>query len=82
LIHELARNTRDIQIVLTGLRPGDKVEENELRLRRRSPATIERRAICAVGPQCDATFLRSLQRISESIRERNIAALDRPPSAN
>ncbi len=77
LIHEAGLETpRDIQIVLTGLRPGDKVEEEFAYADEALQPSSDERLYRAVGPRCDATFLdASLQRISESIRERNLAAL-------
>jgi FlaA1/EpsC-like NDP-sugar epimerase len=77
LIHEAGLETpRDIQIVLTGLRPGDKVEEEFAYADEALQPSSDERLYRAVGPRCDAQFLDfSLQRISESVRERNLTAL-------
>ena len=67
---------RDIQIVLTGLRPGDKLEEELAYADEALQPSSDERLYRAVGPPCDVGFLEtSLQKISESVRERNLAAL-------
>ena len=77
MIREAGLETRrGIEIVLTGLRPGDKLEEEFAYADEALQPSSDERLYRAVGPRCDATFLdASLQRISESIRERNLAAL-------
>ncbi len=67
---------RGIEIVLTGLRPGDKLEEELAYADEALHPSSDERLYRAVGPSCDAGFLEtSLQTISESIGERNLAAL-------
>ena len=67
---------RDIEIVLTGLRPGDKLEEELLYADEALQPSSDERLYRANGPLCDAQVLdASLQNISESVRERNLAAL-------
>jgi FlaA1/EpsC-like NDP-sugar epimerase len=77
LIHEAGLETpRDIQIVLTGLRPGDKLEEEFAYADEALQPSSDERLYRAVGPRRDADFLEtSLQKISESVRVRNLAAL-------
>jgi FlaA1/EpsC-like NDP-sugar epimerase len=67
---------RDIEIVLTGLRPGDKLEEELLYADEALQPSSDERLYRAIGPKCSAQVLdASLQKISESVRERNLAAL-------
>jgi FlaA1/EpsC-like NDP-sugar epimerase len=77
LIREAGLETpRDIEIVLTGLRPGDKLEEELAYADEALQPSSDERLYRAVGPRCDAQLLdASLQKMSESIRERNLAAL-------
>ena len=77
LIREAGLETpRDIEIVLTGLRPGDKLEEEFVYAHEALQPSSDERLYKAVGPPCDGGFLEtSLQKISESVRERNLAAL-------
>ena len=77
LIREAGLETpRDIQIVLTGLRPGDKLEEEFAYADEALQPSSDERLYRAVGSRCDARLLdASLQKISESVRERNLAAL-------
>ena len=67
---------RDIEIVLTGLRPGDKLEEELLYADEALQPSSDERLYRAIGAKCNAEVLHaSLQNISESVRERNLAAL-------
>jgi FlaA1/EpsC-like NDP-sugar epimerase len=67
---------RDIEIVLTGLRPGDKLEEELVYADEPLQPSSDERLYRANGPRCDAQVLdASLQNISESVRERNLTAL-------
>jgi FlaA1/EpsC-like NDP-sugar epimerase len=77
LIREAGLETpRDIEIVLTSLRPGDKLEEEFAYAEEALQPSSAERLYRAVGPPCDPRFLdASLQEISESVRERNLAAL-------
>lgn len=67
---------RDIEILFTGLRPGDKLEE-ELTSEMEAPdPTSDARLQRVNGPPIDSQALdASLARISESVRERDLAAL-------
>ncbi len=66
----------DIEIVLTGLRPGDKLEEELLYADEALQPSSDERLYRAIGPKCNAQVLdASLQNISESVQERNLAAL-------
>jgi FlaA1/EpsC-like NDP-sugar epimerase len=77
LIREAALETpRDIEIVLTGLRPGDKLEEEFAYADEALQPSSDERLYRAVGPRCDPLSLdASLQEISQSVCERNLAAL-------
>jgi FlaA1/EpsC-like NDP-sugar epimerase len=67
---------RDIEVLFTGLRPGDKLDEeltSEMEVRE---PTGDARLHRVNGPRVDAELLdASLARISESVRERNLASL-------
>ena len=68
--------SNEIEIVLTGLRPGDKLEEEFVYANETLQPSSDERLYRAHGPQRDAQSLHAaLQTISESIRERNLAAL-------
>ncbi|HEV1992725.1 MAG TPA: polysaccharide biosynthesis protein [Candidatus Acidoferrum sp.] len=67
---------RDIEIVLAGLRPGDKLEEELVYADEALQPSSDERLYRANGPRCDPQVLdASLQNISESVRERNLTAL-------
>jgi FlaA1/EpsC-like NDP-sugar epimerase len=67
---------RDIEIVVTGLRPGDKLVEELVSAHEVLQPSRDERLYRAVGPPWDAQTLdAALQNISESIKERNLAAL-------
>jgi FlaA1/EpsC-like NDP-sugar epimerase len=67
---------RDIEIVLTGLRPGDKLEEDLVYRDEALQPSSDERLYRAVGPPGDAQVLDALlQNVSESVRERNLTAL-------
>jgi FlaA1/EpsC-like NDP-sugar epimerase len=67
---------RDIEIVLTGLRPGDKLEEDLVYRDEALQPSSDERLYRAVGPPSDAEVLdASLQNVFESVRERNLTAL-------
>src|SRR5258708_36746500 len=67
---------RDVEILFTGLRPGDKPEGQLLSEREVTAATSDARLHRVIGPRVDATVLdAALARISESVRERQLAAL-------
>jgi FlaA1/EpsC-like NDP-sugar epimerase len=66
----------EIEIVLTGLRPGDKLEEELVYANEVLQPSSDERLYRVHGPQRDApTLAAALQNISESIRERNLTAL-------
>jgi len=77
MIREAGLETsRDIEIVFTGLRPGDKLQEDLLYPDEALQPSSDERLYRAVGPPCDAQVLdTALQDIDESIRERNLTAL-------
>jgi len=67
---------RDIEIVLTGLRPGDKLEEEFVFADEVLQPSSDERFYRAVGPPRDAQVLdAALQNISRSIGERNLSAI-------
>jgi FlaA1/EpsC-like NDP-sugar epimerase len=77
LIREAGLETpRDIEIVVMGLRPGDKLEEEFVYADEALQPSSDERLYRAVGPRCDAPFVdAALQEISESVRKRNLGAL-------
>jgi FlaA1/EpsC-like NDP-sugar epimerase len=77
LIREAGLKTpRDIEIVLTGLRPGDKLEEELVSAGEVLQPSSDERLYRAVGPMRDAQVLDvTLQNISRSISERNLSAI-------
>jgi FlaA1/EpsC-like NDP-sugar epimerase len=77
MIQEAGLETpRDIEIVLTGLRPGDKLEEDLVYADEALQPSSDERLYRAVAPPCDAQVLdASLKNVSESVRERNLTAL-------
>jgi FlaA1/EpsC-like NDP-sugar epimerase len=77
MIREAGPETpRDIEIVLTGLRPGDKLEEELVYADEALQPSSDERLYRAVGPRCDPQTLdASMQNILESVRERNLSAL-------
>jgi FlaA1/EpsC-like NDP-sugar epimerase len=77
LIREADLKTpRDIEIVLTGLRPGDKLEEELVSADEVLQPSSDERLYRAVGPMRDAQVLdATLQNISRSISERNLSAI-------
>jgi len=77
MIREAGLETpRDIEIVLTELRPGDKLEEELVYAGEALQHANDERLYRAVGPRCDAQVLdASLRDIAESVQERNLAAL-------
>jgi FlaA1/EpsC-like NDP-sugar epimerase len=67
---------RDIEIVLTGLRPGDKLEEELVYADEVLQPSSDERLYRANGPRCVPQVLdASLQKIAENVRERNLTAL-------
>ena len=67
---------RDVEILFTGLRPGDKLEEQLLSEMEVSEPTGDPRLRRVKGPRVDARALdASLARIAESVRERDLASL-------
>jgi FlaA1/EpsC-like NDP-sugar epimerase len=77
LIREADLETpRDIEIVVTGLRPGDKLEEDLVSAQEVLQPSRDERLYRAVGPPRDAQVLdAALQNISASVRERNLTAM-------
>jgi FlaA1/EpsC-like NDP-sugar epimerase len=77
MIREAGLETpRDIEIVITGVRPGDKLEEELVYADEALQPSSDERLYRAVGPRCDPqVFDASLQKISDSVRERNLTAL-------
>jgi FlaA1/EpsC-like NDP-sugar epimerase len=82
MIHEVSpQNSREIEIVFTGLRPGDKLEEEFVAETEILTPTSDERLHRVKGLQMDSETLdASLSRIWESVRERNLAALLREVS--
>jgi FlaA1/EpsC-like NDP-sugar epimerase len=76
LIREAGLETpRDIEIVLTGLRPGDKLEEELVSSDEVLQPSRDERLYRAVGSPRDTQVLdAALQSVAESVRERNLAA--------
>jgi len=67
---------RDIEIVLTGLRPGDKLEEELVYADEALQPSCDERLYRAVVPHRDLQALdASLRNIAESVRERNLASM-------
>lgn len=67
---------RNIEIVVTGLRPGDKLEEEFVSAKEVLKPSSDERLFRAVGPPCDAQVLEAaLQNISKSVSERNLAVI-------
>jgi FlaA1/EpsC-like NDP-sugar epimerase len=67
---------RNIEIVLTGLRPGDKLEEVLASADEVLQPSSDERLYRVVGPSCDAQVLdAALQNITDSISERNLSAM-------
>jgi FlaA1/EpsC-like NDP-sugar epimerase len=67
---------RDVEILFTGLRPGDKLEEELISDMEVPEPTSDARLHRVNGPMVDSEVLAaSLARISEGIRERNLASL-------
>jgi FlaA1/EpsC-like NDP-sugar epimerase len=70
------RTSRDVEILFTGLRPGEKLEEDWLWETEVPEPTSDARLRRVDGPLVDAPALdASLARIAESVRERNLASL-------
>ncbi|HXM69989.1 MAG TPA: polysaccharide biosynthesis protein, partial [Thermoanaerobaculia bacterium] len=67
---------RDIEILFTGLRPGDKLDEELISGMEVREPTGDARLHRVKGPRVDSEVLdSSLARISESVRERDLASL-------
>jgi FlaA1/EpsC-like NDP-sugar epimerase len=67
---------RDIEIVITGLRPGDKLAEELAYSYEVLQPSSDERFYTAVGPRVDVKPLEaSLETISQSIRERNLSTM-------
>lgn len=77
MIHEVGLQTpRDVAILFTGLRPGDKLEEELISEMEVPEPTGDARLYRVDGPQADSQALdASLARISKSVQERNLAWL-------
>ena len=77
MIREAGLETpRDIEIVLTGLRPGDKLQEDLVYADEALQPSSDERLYRANGSPCDTQLLdASFQNISKSVRERNLTAL-------
>jgi FlaA1/EpsC-like NDP-sugar epimerase len=77
MIHEAGPHApRDIEILFTGLRPGDKLEEELISETEVPEPTSHARLHRVNGPPIDPRALdASLTRISESVRERDLVAL-------
>lgn len=77
MIHEQGLQApRDVEILFTGLRPGDKLEEQLLSEREVTAPTGDARLRRVHGPAVDPAALdASLARIAESVRERRLASL-------
>jgi len=77
LVREAGLETpRDIEIVVTGLRPGDKLEEELVSAHEVLQPSRDERLYRAVGPPCDGQLLdAALQNISDCVKERNLTAM-------
>jgi FlaA1/EpsC-like NDP-sugar epimerase len=77
LIQEASLPSRgDIEIVLTGLRPGDKLEEELVYANEALQPSSDERLYRAHGPHRDAQSLdAALQNLSEVVRQRNLTAM-------
>jgi FlaA1/EpsC-like NDP-sugar epimerase len=76
LIREAGRNAGEIEVVFTGLRPGDKLREDLCPPGEWLEPTVDSRLRKANFAQTSPGFLDSaLQAISEGVRSRNVAAL-------
>jgi FlaA1/EpsC-like NDP-sugar epimerase len=77
MLHEQGLHApRDVEILFTGLRPGDKLEEQLLSEREVTEPTGDARLRRVHGPPVDPAALdASLARIAESVRERRLASL-------
>jgi FlaA1/EpsC-like NDP-sugar epimerase len=77
MIHEEGLHTpRDVEILFTGLRPGDKLAEQLLSEKEVTEPTRDARLRRVIGPSVDPAALdASLARIAESVRERQLAPL-------
>jgi FlaA1/EpsC-like NDP-sugar epimerase len=77
MIHEAGLETpQDVKIVLTGLRPGDKLEEELVYADEVLQPSTDPRLDRAIGGQHESQALEAaLQFISESVRERDLSAL-------
>jgi FlaA1/EpsC-like NDP-sugar epimerase len=77
MIQEAGLQTpRDISITFTGLRPGDKLEEELISAQESLEPTSDKRLRRVKGPRVDAESVdASLCRISASVTERNLAEL-------
>ena len=77
MIQEAGLQTpRDIEILFTRMRPGDKLEEELVSAQESLGPTSDGRLDRVNGPSIDAEELdASLHRISESVRRRNLASL-------
>ncbi len=76
ITQEGLQTPRDVEILFTGLRPGDKLEEQLLSEREVTAPTSDARLHRVIGPRVDSTVLdASLARIAESVRDRKLAAL-------
>jgi FlaA1/EpsC-like NDP-sugar epimerase len=76
LIREAAVNVGGIEIIFTGLRPGDKLSEELLSASEWLEPTADSRLRRVNGTQTSPNLLDSaLQTLSEGVRSRNVAAL-------
>jgi len=77
MIHdEGLRTPREVEILFTGLRPGDKLEEQLLSEKEATAPTSDARLRRVNGPAVDPAALdAALAHIAASVRERNLAAL-------
>jgi FlaA1/EpsC-like NDP-sugar epimerase len=77
LIHEAGLETpSDIEIVLTGLRPGDKLEEELVSAHEALQPSSDERLYRAIGPSCDPHVLdTALRATSKSVSGRNLTGM-------
>ena len=76
LIQEAGETRADVKIEFTGLRPGDKLQEDLVYAYEALQPSSDERFYRASGPSCDPhAVAAALQNISEAVRERNLPSL-------
>ena len=76
MIQEAGETRADVQIEFTGLRPGDKLQEDLVYAYEALQPSSDERFYRASGPPCDPhAVAAALKNISEAVRERNLTSL-------